>query len=79
MKKSYLGFIILGCIGGVIVIIIIVHLVIKYTRKRETESFYEIKTEKKDLINKEEEKAKNEAKSADFDYIKDTTDTPTPM
>ena len=78
-KKSYLGFIILGCIGGVIVIIIIVHLVIKYTRKRETESFYEIKTEKKDLINKEEEKAKNEAKSADFDYIKDTTDTPTPM
>ena len=80
-KKSYLVYIILGCIGGALIILIIIIIVVKRIKKRKIDSF----NEKKTLLNKAEEKAKKEEiGSADFAYIfngsTDTpTSTPTPM
>ena len=73
-KKSYTVYIILGCVGGAIIILIIVIIVVKRIKKRKMDSF----NEKKELLNKAEEKAKKEEiGSADFAYIiSDSKDTP---
>ena len=77
-KKSYLVFIILGCVGGAIIILIIIICVVKHIKKRKMNSLIENKDDKV-LLNKAEEKIKNNEKgSADFNCpINDTPDTPT--
>ena len=75
-KKPVTVYIVLGCVGGALIILIIAIIVIKRIRKKRMDAF----NEKQTLLNKAEEKAKKEEiGSADFAYmINGETDNPSP-
>ena len=80
-KKSYLVYIILGCVGGAIIIaIILIVSIVKCIKKRKKIADLEKKIEDEFLDDEDEEKAKKkETVTPEFaQIINGTSDTPTP-
>ena len=85
-KKSYLVFIIIGCIAGAIIISIIICVIVKHIKRKKDEAYFKESEEKMLRYEPKEIIEKKEIKSADFDYTingtednkdnKDTPDTP---
>ena len=68
-KKSYTTYIVIGCIGGAIIIAIIICIVVKQIKKRREN---DIEQRQKILVNQAEEKAKkDQIGSADFAGIEE--------
>ena len=82
-KKSYLAYIVIGCIVGAIILIIIIRAIYKYIVRKKEEAYFKEREEKMLRYEPKEVIEKKEIKSADFDNTingtaedKDNQDTP---